>query len=54
MVMTLNSEMKIPENDPVRLLSAQLEELEYGELHETYSSVVRKGAADPRVWYTAI
>ena len=33
LVLALNSEMMIPENAPVRLLSAQLEELEYGKLY---------------------
>ena len=41
--------MMVPENAPVRLLNAQLEELEYGKLYETYSSKGRKSAADPRV-----
>ena len=54
LVITLNNEIIIPENDPVRLLSAQLEELEYGKLYEAYSSIGRKWAADPKVmdtWY---
>ncbi len=41
--------MMIPENAPVRLLNAQLEELEYGKLYEAYSTKGRKSAADPRV-----
>lgn len=54
MVMTLNNEVLIPENDPVRLLSAQLEELEYGKLYEAYSSIGRKWAADPRVMFKVL
>ena len=38
LVITLNNEIIIPENDPVRLLSAQLEELEYGKLYEVSPS----------------
>ena len=37
LVLALNSEMMIPENAPVRLLNAQLEELEYGKLYEAHS-----------------
>lgn len=51
LVLTLNYEIMIPENDPVRLLSAQLEELEYGKLYEAYSSIGRKWATDPMVMY---
>ena len=54
LVMTLNCEMMIPENDPVRLLSAQLEELDYRKLYEAYSSVGRKTAADPRVMFKVL
>ena len=43
--------MMIPENAPVRLLSAQLEELEYGKLYKAYSPRGRKSAADPRVLF---
>ena len=32
--------MMIPENAPVRLLNAQLEELEYGKLYEAYSTLI--------------
>ena len=44
----------LPENAPVRLLSAQLEELEYGKLYEAYSSKGRKSAADPRVLFKVL
>lgn len=36
--------MMIPENAPVRLLNAQLDELEYGKLYEAYSPKWRKSA----------
>ena len=39
---------------PVRLLSAQLEELEYGKLYEAYSSKGRKSAAEPRVLFKVL
>ena len=51
LVLALNSEIMLPENAPVRLLSAQLEELEYGKLYEAYSSKGRKSAAEPRVLF---
>ena len=41
----------IPKNAPVRLLNAQLEELEYGKLYKAYSPRGRKSAADPRVLF---
>ncbi len=44
LVFAINSEIIIPEDAPVRLLNAQLEELEYGKLYEAYSSKVRKSA----------
>ena len=44
----------LPENAPVRLLSAQLEELEYGKLYEAYSPRGRKTAADPRVMFEVL
>ena len=46
--------MMIPENAPVRLLSAQLEELEYGKLYEAYSFKGRKSAAEPRMLFKGI
>ena len=54
LVLALNSEMMIPENAPVRLLSAQLEELEYGKLYEAYSPKGRKSAAEPRVLFKVL
>ena len=43
--------MMLPENAPVRLTSAQLEELDYRKLYEAYSPTGRKSAADPRVMF---
>ena len=46
--------MMIPENAPVRLLNAQLEELEYGKLYEAYSPKGKTSAADPRVLFKVL
>ena len=35
-VLALNSEIILPENAPVRLTNAQLEELDYRKLYRTY------------------
>ena len=48
MVLALNNEIILPENAPVRLTSAQLEELDYRQLYRAYSPKGRKSAADPR------
>ena len=54
LVFAINSEIMIPENAPVRLLSAQLEELEYGKLYEAYSPKGRKSAVEPRVLFKVL
>ncbi|WP_156990704.1 hypothetical protein [Caproicibacter fermentans] len=41
----MDMEITIPQDDPVRLASAQLEELDYGELYRAYSSQGRKPTA---------
>ena len=41
----------IPENVPVRLTSAQLEELDYRKLYSAYSAKGRKSKVDPRVMF---
>ena len=51
LVFALNTEILLPKNAPVRLASAQLEELEYRKLYEAYSPKGRKSAADPRVMF---
>ena len=42
LVLVLNSEILLPEDAPVRVTSAQLEELDYRKLYEAYSSKGRK------------
>lgn len=54
LVLALNSEKIIPENAPVRLTSAQLEELDYEELYRAYSPSGRKSAADARVMFKVL
>ena len=41
----------MPENAPVRLTSAQLEELNYEKLYGAYSARGRKSKVDPRVMF---
>lgn len=50
-IIVLNSEIMLPENAPVRLVSAVLEELHYERLYRAYSPKGRKSAADPRVLF---
>ena len=51
LVLVLNSEILLPEDVPVRVTSAQLEELDYRKLYEAYSSRGRKSVTDPRVLF---
>ena len=51
LVLALNSEFLLPENAPVRLTSAQLEELDYEKLYCAYSPRGRKSKVDPRVMF---
>ena len=51
LVLILNSEIILPEDAPVRVSSAQLEELDYRKLYEAYSFKGRKSVADPRVLF---
>ena len=53
-VITLNSEIIIPEDAPVRLTNAQLEELDYRKLYAAYSSRGRKSVTDPRVLFKVL
>ena len=48
-VLAINLEKILPETAPVRLASAQLEELDYRKLYAAYSSRGRKSVTDPRV-----
>jgi transposase len=50
----MNMEIQIPMDDPVRLVSAQLEELDYRELYRAYSSTGRKSAAEPRIIFEVL
>lgn len=54
LVFSLNCEIKIPENAPVRLVSAVLEELNYEELYRAYSPRGRKSAVDPQVLFEVL
>ena len=51
LVFAINSEILLPENAPVRLTSAQLEELDYRKLYSAYSARGRKTKVDPRVMF---
>ena len=51
LVFAINSEILLPENAPVRLTSAQLEELNYEKLYGAYSARGRKSKVDPRVMF---
>ena len=53
-VISLNSEIMLPENAPVRLVSAQLEELDYRKLYSVYSAKGRKSSVDPQVMFEVI
>ena len=54
LVFAVNSEILLPENAPVRLTSAQLEELDYRELYRAYSPKGRKSKVDPRVLFKVV
>lgn len=49
LMLPIETEIRIPENDPVRTASAELEELNYRELYRAYSPKGRKYVADPRI-----
>ena len=51
LLFALNNEIFLPENAPVRLTSAQLEELDYTNLCSAYSAKGRKSKVDPRVLF---
>jgi len=54
LVIALNVEKMIPENAPVRLADAQLEELDYRRLYKAYSPRGRNPATDPRVMFKVL
>ena len=51
LVIILNSEIRLPKDAPVRVTSAQLEELDYRKLYRAYSAKVRKSKVAPRVLF---
>lgn len=51
LVLVLNGEILLPEDAPVRVTSAQLEELDYRKLYKAYSFRGRKTVTDPRVLF---
>ena len=51
LVLPLNFEKVIPEDDSVRLLSHELEELDYTLLYQAYSAKGRNPAVDPRIMF---
>ena len=51
LVLVLNSEILLPEDAPVRVTSAQLEEPDYRKLYEAYSFRGIKSVTDPRVMF---
>ena len=52
--MTLNTEIIIPKEAPVRLTDAQLEELDYRNLYRAFSSKGRNPVTDPRVLFKVL
>ena len=54
LLFTLNTEKKIPEDAPVRLTDAQLEELDYRKLYAAFSSKGRNPVTDPRVLFKVL
>ena len=50
----MDTEILIPEQDPVRLASAQLEELDYRKLYSAYSAKGRKSAVEPRIMFEVL
>ena len=50
----MNLEITIPADDPVRITSAQLEELDYRKLYSAYSPNGRKSVAEPRIIFKVI
>ena len=51
LVLAIHNEILLSENAPVRLTSAQLEELDYRKLYCAYSPRGRKSKVDPRVMF---
>ena len=51
---TLETEILIPKDAPVRLTDAQLEELDYSRLYRAFSSKGRNPVTDPRVLFKVL
>src|SRR5574344_1948705 len=49
MMLPMDTGILIPEDEPVRLLSTELEELNYEKLYRAYSPKGRKSVAEPRI-----
>ena len=54
LILPLNIEFLIPKDDPVRLLSQIMEELDYSELKKGYSSKGRNPAVSPKVLFQVL
>jgi len=54
LILPIDTEILIPEQDPVRLASAQLEELDYRKLYRAYSAKGRKSAVEPRIMFEVL
>lgn len=51
LVLPLSLEGLIPEDDPVRLLRHELEDLDYSLLYQAYSAKGRNPAVDPKTMF---
>lgn len=51
LVLPLSLEGLVPEDDSVRLLSHELEELDYTLLYQAYSAKGRKSVVDPKTMF---
>ena len=54
LILPIDTEILIPEQDPVRLASAQLEKLDYRKLYSAYSAKGRKSAVEPRIMFEVL
>ena len=51
LVLPLNLESLVPDDDSVRLLSQELEDLDYSLLYQAYSAKGRNPAVDPKTMF---
>lgn len=49
-----DTDIIIPDDDPVRVASAQLDELDYSNLYRAYSHIGRKPATEPRILFQVL